>query len=282
MRTNKKRAIIAAVIMVILLFILPELQVMLSMFIPSLAEGGNAELKSLINLPLLLLLPCILISLVYLKKSGHSFRQFFRLNGFDFVEFLVITAIALSMPLVVNTIIHYSNQIFGASGVMQQVAIQPDGNASLLRQLSTFLYTLLLLSIIPGFCEEMFFRGALMSLTEHAGFKTSATLVTSAALFGIFHKNLSQFPYLFVIAMVFALTAYITNSVPASAYMHALYNFCFVIQFALDARKYGIVADISRFYQQTNSLPLSIGISLLIGAALYFLYRRRQGKAAAR
>ncbi len=280
MQTNRKRAIITAVIMVVLLFILPELKVMLYMLIPSIATQNNAELKSLIDLPLLLLLPCILISLVYLKKSGHSFRAFFRLNGFDLVEFIVITAIALSMPLVVNTIIHYSDKVFGASGVMQQVAIQPDGSASLIRQLGTFLYTLFLLSIIPGICEEMFFRGALMSLTEHAGMKTAFTLLVSAVVFSVFHKNLTQMPYLFVIGLVFALTAYITNSVPASIYLHALYNFCFVIQFALDARKYPLVANISHFYQQTNIPLLSLAIAVAIAALLYFLYRRRQGKTA--
>lgn len=282
MRTTRKRALITALIMAVLLFILPELKVMLSMLVPSLSTQSNAELKSLIDLPLLLLLPCVLISLIYLRKSGHGFRAFFRLKGFDGVEFLVITAIALSLPLVVNTIIHYSNQLFGASDVMQQVALQPDGSASFVRQAGTFFYTLLLLSIIPAVCEEMFFRGALMSLTAHAGLKTAFRLILSALLFSLFHKNLTQMPYLLMIGLVFSLTAHITDSVPASAYLHALYNFCFVLQFALDARKYPLVASVSRFYTQTNILPLSLGISAAIAAGLYFLYRRGRGRAAPR
>lgn len=273
-KPGRRLALLTFVVMALLVFLLPETEAALSILFPGIQQAGNQNLKSLLSLPLTLLLPAVLIALWYLRKTGESFRDFFRLRGFSLLAALLILLIAVSLPFVINQVIKWSDSVFGKSGVMEMVAVQPDGKAGFLAQAGNFVNTLLLLALLPGICEEMVFRGAFLSLSRDSGVKALWWgVLLNALLFALFHKSLARLPYTLVLGLVLSLVVYLTGSVPAGILLHTLYNFLYVLAFALDARQYAWVAALSTLVRDTVSLPLALLGAAVVAAALYGLWK---------
>lgn len=273
METKRKTAIITAIIMCVLLFLLPDVISFISM-LGSQTASGNEIIGALTFLPLQLLLPCVLISLVYVRKTKTSLGDFFRLNPITGKELLLLTVVALALPFFINTVIHYSSKVFGAPEIISQV--QADGNASFLKQAGTFLFILFSMFIIPGLCEEAFFRGALFSLLKDSKAKTAVMVLISALVFAIFHKNPAQLVYTFLIGIVFGLCVYITNSLWAGAFVHALYNFSYALRYAVDVEKYTFIGKVTGIIANTNHILISLTAAALIAAVLSYMYQQRK------
>ena len=89
---------------------------------------------------------------------------------------------------------------------------------------------LLLLSsaLVPAFCEEFLFRGAVLSALLPYG-KTTAVL-GSAVLFGLMHQNAGQFLYTSVAGVVLALLVLESGSIWSSVLLHMFNNLFMVAQ----------------------------------------------------
>lgn len=85
-----------------------------------------------------------------------------------------------------------------------------------------FWLTLLTFAFIAPLCEEVLFRGILLSRLRVLG-DTSA-VVLSALAFGLFHLNLYQLAYAFVLGMFFAIITLLTGSIRDSLLLHMVIN----------------------------------------------------------
>ncbi len=81
---------------------------------------------------------------------------------------------------------------------------------------------LLVACIIGPICEELLFRGLLAGRLARYGQKPGA--LVSALLFGLFHANLEQFFYAFLLGLLLAYAYYRTGSLGAPIVLHMLYN----------------------------------------------------------
>lgn len=82
---------------------------------------------------------------------------------------------------------------------------------------------LLIVSIAAPFIEEYIFRKTLIDRMQLYGQKTA--VVVSAALFGLFHGNLSQFFYAFALGLVFGYVYVKSGKLRYSIGLHMLINF---------------------------------------------------------
>lgn len=81
---------------------------------------------------------------------------------------------------------------------------------------------LLLLAAVPAICEEVIFRGLIMH-----GYKVKnpgKAIVISALLFALFHFNLNQFVYAFLLGIIFGILAYATGTVMTPIIAHFTFN----------------------------------------------------------
>ena len=81
----------------------------------------------------------------------------------------------------------------------------------------------ILLAVLPPIFEEIAFRGILMQSLRRFG--DGFALLVSALLFGLFHLNMIQAPYAFLLGLWFGYLVLRTGSLWISMVLHACVNF---------------------------------------------------------
>ncbi len=82
---------------------------------------------------------------------------------------------------------------------------------------------ILVLAIVPAICEELLFRGLLLSGLSSASRKWTA-IITSAAMFGVFHFILFRFPVTAGLGVLLALLCWNSRSILPAIIAHLLHN----------------------------------------------------------
>ncbi len=85
-----------------------------------------------------------------------------------------------------------------------------------------FLLSVFAMAVMPAICEEIIFRGVLLSNYKSAGIAKAA--VISGFMFGLIHGNLYQMLYAIAAGVFFAELVAYTNSIFASMLAHFLFN----------------------------------------------------------
>lgn len=81
---------------------------------------------------------------------------------------------------------------------------------------------LFLMGVLPAFVEEFVFRGIIFGGYRNSIIKRA--MLASALLFGIFHMNINQFMYAFVMGIIFVMLREGTGSIFASMIVHCVFN----------------------------------------------------------
>lgn len=153
----------------------------------------------------------------FVKKNNLSLKKTWRLNKLSFKNILLIIVITiLTYPIAV-----FFQAIF--VGLVSMVKpLQNDGLPIEISQIG-FFWSVLFISIIPGICEEIVFRGTILKAYEKLGIKKA--IIVSALLFGLFHFALINFVGPVILGIVFGVMVYKTNSLYSSIIGHSLNNF---------------------------------------------------------
>ena len=94
----------------------------------------------------------------------------------------------------------------------------------------------IVISVVPAFCEEFLFRGAILANCRPFG-RTNAVLI-SAVLFALMHQNAGQLLYTFAAGIVLGLVYEYTGSIWNCTILHLFNNFISIVQSVILA-KYG-------------------------------------------
>lgn len=118
--------------------------------------------------------------------------------------------------------------------------------------------------VLGPLCEELLFRGLLAGRLARYGQKPAAFV--SALLFGLYHANLSQFFYAFLLGLLLAYAYFYTGTLKTSVILHMLFNF------------YG--SFVVFVLPENGILPILYGLSwpvlTIVGAVLLVRGRKRQ------
>lgn len=184
----------------------------LFMIIGPIVQGREIYSGLLITEYLILLLP----NLMYLKLRGFSLTKVLRLNKISFKQIFYVTLItifAYPIALFFNYIMIMILTYF-SEPIIDLVPMAENT--------SMYFYSLFVIALAPGICEEVMFRGTIMSAYGNLG-KRKAILY-SAILFGLFHFNLQNLLGPIALGIVLGMTVYKTNSIYASIIGHTLSN----------------------------------------------------------
>lgn len=139
----------------------------------------------------------------------------------------------------------------------------------------------LLVGVVPGVCEELFFRGGLMGAWERRGTKT-ALLITSV-LFALLHGTILGLPTQLLMGLVLGYVLIVTDSLYVSMIFHTVHNSTALIlsyigeQAAVGAEMIDPYADMAGYVASSGgygSLLLSTVLMMaLFGLALAMLTR---------
>ncbi|MBQ2881037.1 MAG: CPBP family intramembrane metalloprotease [Clostridia bacterium] len=104
-----------------------------------------------------------------------------------------------------------------------------EGNMLASYDMKNMWLSLLVLAVIPAVTEELFFRGATLSVLSKE--KTAAAIFISSALFAFVHGSLYLIFSSFFAGIVFGITVYLTDSIYAPILTHFINNIMAYILF---------------------------------------------------
>lgn len=211
-------------------------------------QGRDFKSGLMITQYLVILLP----PLVYVMADKLSIRETFRLNKISFKHGFLVACI---------TILMYPLAAFGNIFLMTIISLLGNLNVPELPTASSgreYLVFLFIISISAGICEEMFFRGFILSGYERLGRKKA--IIFSAILFGVFHFNLYNLVATTILGLVFACLVIETNSIFAGMIGHMVNNgFAVTLGFLLNLGQ-ELVPDIEGASEIAMEIPTRLAL----------------------
>lgn len=233
----------------------------LFMIIGSIVQSREIYSGLLITEYLILLLP----NLMYLKLRGFSLKKVLRLNKISFKQIgyiVLITIFAYPIAVFFNFIMimfltHFSEPL---------TETIPMAETSMM-----YLYSLFVIALAPGICEEVMFRGTIMSAYGSLGKKKA--IIYSAILFGLFHFNLQNLLGPIALGIILGMTVYKTNSIYASMIGHTLSNGIAVTIGYIATKGMGSLSgEEMPAFEIPNSIQMLITLIILGGFAILSIF----------
>lgn len=184
----------------------------LFVFIGSVVQSRELYSGLLITEYLILLLP----NLMYLKLMGFSLKKVLRLNKISFKQvgyIVLITIFAYPIAIFFNFIM---------TMILTYISEPLVDSIPMAETTGMYFLSLFVIALAPGICEEVMFRGTIMSAYGSKGKKKA--IIYSAILFGAFHLNLQNLLGPIALGIVLGITVYKTNSIYAGMIGHTISN----------------------------------------------------------
>ena len=213
----------------------------------------------------LFLLAPILLLLWYGKVDIRQALNLRRLPWWGFVGSLSIgffsIVLVIQLSFLFNKVLPMPKEIQDAMAGL----FSNDGS------LGQVLFLLFVAAVSPAICEEVLFRGAILSgLRPRLGNWPAIILVGS--LFGLFHLDIFRIPPIAVLGMVLTYLTVRTGSIFAAMLVHLMNN-TFAILLAVDRMPavVGTVLQLEHF--EANGLPVPVLLTTSVGfvASVVFL-----------
>ncbi|MBU5352596.1 type II CAAX prenyl endopeptidase Rce1 family protein [Paenibacillus silvae] len=164
----------------------------------------------------------LLPAIMWCYYQKLSFRTVFRLHKVS-LRNVLLSLVIFALSQVILLFLHQVTEVFSLFiGVSYETSSYPVANS-----LFSFCILLLSIGIIPPICEELLFRGALITGFEKRGLILAA--VMSSFLFALFHDNPYRLVELFASALVSSLLVIKSGSIIPGIIVHLITNSSFVI-----------------------------------------------------
>lgn len=154
-----------------------------------------------------------------LSRQGHSMPTVnARIQGVDHRHFVAAALMGYGMQIVTTLIMVLVNVLLPS--VMEEYNTLVDGSGITTYGLMWVISTLAL----PPLVEEAGFRGLGLTYLERAGVPFAVANIVQALAFGIFHMNLTQGIYTFVLGLALGYVTHRSGSIAPAMLMHLVYN----------------------------------------------------------
>lgn len=154
-----------------------------------------------------------------LSRQGHSKPTVnARIQGVDRRHFVAAALMGYGMQIVTTLIMVLVNVLLPS--VMEEYNTLVDGSGITTYGLMWVISTL----VLPPLVEEAGFRGLGLTYLERAGVSFAVANIVQALAFGIFHMNLTQGIYTFVLGLALGYVTHRSGSIAPAMLMHLVYN----------------------------------------------------------
>lgn len=104
---------------------------------------------------------------------------------------------------------------------------EPEMPDTILPTVSSLLLNIVATAILPALIEEMIFRGYILGAFREHG--DGLAVVLSAVLFGLFHGNVLQVPFAFILGLALGFLVVLTDSIWPAVLLHFVNNLLSVV-----------------------------------------------------
>lgn len=175
--------------------------------VPQAQDGGAPQAQALASVQ------------AELSRQGHSKSTVnARIQGVDRRHFVAAALMGYGMQIVTTLIMVLVNVLLPS--VMEEYNTLVDGSGITTYGLMWVISTL----VLPPLVEEAGFRGLGLTYLERAGVPFAVANIVQALAFGIFHMNLTQGIYTFVLGLALGYVTHRSGSIAPAMLMHLVYN----------------------------------------------------------
>lgn len=175
--------------------------------VPQAQDGGAPQAQALASVQ------------AELSRQGHSMPTVnARIQGVDRRHFVAAALMGYGMQIVTTLIMVLVNVLLPS--VMEEYNTLVDGSGITTYGLMWVISTL----VLPPLVEEAGFRGLGLTYLERAGVPFAVANIVQALAFGIFHMNLTQGIYTFVLGLALGYVTHRSGSIAPAMLMHLVYN----------------------------------------------------------
>jgi membrane protease YdiL (CAAX protease family) len=200
------------------------------------------------------MLPVLVLKL-RMRGSGEPYRSMYaepKVSGYlplmIFAVIMLVRAVSYLNGIWVTIVFPVSMP------QMPQMPVAMEGYDIVLQFLVTCL--------VPGFCEEFLFRGAI--LTNCMPFGRTNAIIISSLLFSMMHANFSQMLYTFVAGILLGLVYEKTGSIWNCIILHVLNNFFALIDEVIYSNLYAYASVLTTMLEAVICLVGMISLWILI------------------
>ena len=210
------------------------------------------------------LLPVLFLRL-FIRKAGYSYQTMYAETRISrWLPFMICACIAISYSAayisdVLMNWIGYSTSVFSTASA------DPKPYELVLEFIS--------ICIIPGFCEEFLFRGAILS--NLLPFGRGKAIFISALLFSIMHRNASQIFYTFIAGIFLGIVYERTRSIWNCILIHIANNFLSFTQSVVLIRIHDQALAVT-YTGVIELLVISLGVLSTVILARGFFVKRKE------
>lgn len=183
-------------------------------------KWGDVVSTLLIQIVILFLLPAVLTCLLK-KMSPKSLAESCNFHKCNFRVVLIsmgIGVLCFFINIAVSSLFNGILSFTGYDFTKFSYGVEADSLT-----VWSFLVDVLIVAIIPAFCEEFLHRGLVLQGIKHAGFKKA--IVISSMLFALLHFNIKQVSYAFVIGLILGFVSVVAKNIWPSIIIHFINNF---------------------------------------------------------
>lgn len=193
----------------------------------------------------------------------------------------VLILFAIGIPAL-NQVIYYNAQLhFPASmqGLESTLREWENNAQSMTERLlvdaptGRFILNILIVGVLTGFCEEMFFRGALQNLMVRNNVNCHIAIWSAAFVFSALHFQVFGFLPRLLLGAMFGYLLFWSGSIWLSATAHAINNCIVVVCFKL-AEYYPSAADFEMLGVSESGFPV-IALVSAVAVVLFIIYFRK-------
>lgn len=175
--------------------------------------------SSLIQIVLMLCLPFVLYLVFFKKKPKETLGElgFKKISVKAVLLCFLIGIIAFILNIAVASVF---DGLIRALGYNSSSSGTTETNLSL----AYFFLQVLVVCVLPAFCEEFMHRGVLLrGLSKSVSVKTA--LILSSLLFGLTHLNINQFFYASILGLLIGFVSVVGKSIWPAVIIHFTNNF---------------------------------------------------------
>lgn len=253
--------------------------ILLNVLSPYLVRFMRSIGVQLSGVGLVCLLDCVYyIPCIFLPACSYAVRKGgagLRLGPVSFTQMIQCLAAAFLCVLLANSLSALWSIMLEAIGLTLYGADIPVNDASEL-MLAVFA-----VAVLPGICEELLFRGVVLSAYEKGG--TRRAVLVSAVLFSVLHGSVQGLPVQLIIGLILGMTVCMTDSLYTGMMIHTAYNaFILILNYAARSMETGAYTGMYEYVGGMQGVFTLLLEGLVVMALLRLILRSfaRQGYEA--
>ena len=188
---------------------------------------------------------------IFIRKAGYSYRPMYAPAQISpWLPLMILGTVAISFSAG-----YLNSMLMDFIGYDLDVLVATPQAASNDPKIYELILDFIVIALVPGFCEEFLFRGAILS--NCLPFGEGPAILISALTFSLMHQNAAQIFYTFVAGLILGYIYVKTKSIWNCVLLHAVNNFISYVE--------NIVA------QHIKDLPLAVTYVTLIELVIFLL-----------